>query len=188
MIKVIYFDFFKVICDPIYTPIILKYLAEKDQKEMINKLDVLDIGDMSEDEFVQEISARSGVQPEQILTDANKFAALNTELLTIIKENLKPSYKIGLLTNAHETLINRIFSEYFSLFDILLISSKLHLIKPNKEIFEVAIKEAGVNSDEILFVDDSERNVDMAKSIGIQTILFTDNESFRNKLNLIISS
>lgn len=164
----------------------MKHLDETYVNEFLDKLDVLDIGDMTEEEFVGEIAKKANVEPSVIEKDAESFAKLNRELLSFIEQELKPKYKIGLLTNAHQTVIERVFGEHLPLFDLVLISSKLHMIKPHKDIFEFAIKEADISPEEILFVDDSKRNIEMAQSLGIQTILFTDFESFKKDLTPFI--
>ena len=48
----------------------------------------------------------------------------------------------------------------------------LHLLKPGREIYEEVIRRVGVEPGEILFIDDSEKNVAAAANAGIRTLLF----------------
>ena len=49
-------------------------------------------------------------------------------------------------------------------------SFELGLRKPSKEIFETVLKNENLNAAETLFIDDSEENIEAAKSVGLQTI------------------
>ena len=43
----------------------------------------------------------------------------------------------------------------------------MHLAKPDVEIFQTVLKEAGLKADEVLFIDDSEENCQAAAKLGI---------------------
>lgn len=58
--------------------------------------------------------------------------------------------------------------DYFSSF---VISSKLGITKPNKQMYMTALEELNVLPEEAIFIDDSIKNCDGAKDLGIKTFL-----------------
>ena len=50
------------------------------------------------------------------------------------------------------------------------------LVKPSAEIFHLAIKEIGVQPDEILFIDDKISHIEMARKVSMNAILFRDTD------------
>lgn len=86
-------------------------------------------------------------------------------------------YKVGLLTNITESLVEGLLAkgtlpdvEYDTIID----SSKVGHIKPELEIYQIAIEQAGVPAEEILFVDDSRANLSAAESLGMKVLWFDD--------------
>lgn len=55
-------------------------------------------------------------------------------------------------------------------FDKLFISSSMKLLKPGQEIFLEAIRQTGLQADELLFIDDSPHNTRAARIAGIPAI------------------
>lgn len=53
-----------------------------------------------------------------------------------------------------------------------IVSGKVHMRKPDKEMFTYTLKRLGCNSDQCVFVDNSVSNLVVAEKLGIQTILF----------------
>lgn len=74
------------------------------------------------------------------------------------------------------------FMDYFK--DIV-ISGEEKLVKPDPRIFEVLIRRTGRPAQELLLIDDSEANVRMARSLGMQAIHLTEPESLSGELEKI---
>lgn len=184
--KTILFDFFGVISTPVYMKVIKKYIPEEDQQFFVQKLDVLDTGDLSEEDLVQEIAIKAGITTDEVWDEVKRAPVVNEELLNFIQNELKPKYRVGLLTNIPRSLLVRIIPDKLELFDPLMISSDLKLIKPSKEIFEVAIARCECLPSEILFTDDGEKNIAAAKSVGLHGIVYTDFLSFKEELKKYI--
>jgi glucose-1-phosphatase len=104
-------------------------------------------------------------------------------------ETLSPKYKLFLLSNT-----NAIHHEYFhnslkqetnrteidSLFTKAYYSHEIHLRKPNEDIFEFVAKDAIINIEETLFIDDSRNNIESAKLLGFKTHLLLEGERIEN--------
>lgn len=114
---------------------------------------------------------------------------LNTELYEYIRKELKPHYKIGLLSNtSRETVSSKPFEgDAFALFDAVVLSAEVYLAKPDPDIFVLACERLDVDPSEAVFIDDSEYNLTGATAIGMQTILFEDIESFKAGLKRVLA-
>lgn len=60
------------------------------------------------------------------------------------------------------------------IFDQLYFSNEMGLAKPDPAIFLTVIKEHGLKPEETLFIDDRQENLDAAKALGMQVVLFED--------------
>ena len=59
---------------------------------------------------------------------------------------------------------------FLNKFDGLIISGEYKIIKPNYQIYELAIKKFNLKPDKCVFVDDNLQNVKAAKDLGFKTI------------------
>lgn len=86
-------------------------------------------------------------------------------------------YKVGLLSNIMpgqiQAMIERGLLPNIK-YDAIIDSSQVKAIKPEHEIYEVATRQAGVPSHEILFVDDSRTNLMSAEQLGWRVLWFDD--------------
>lgn len=78
------------------------------------------------------------------------------------------------------------FPEIFSLLDGYLVSYKVHLLKPHKEIYEAFCNKFNVKPEDCVFIDDKAANIEGAKSVGMTGIVFKDTEQLKAELNRIL--
>ncbi len=110
----------------------------------------------------------------------NKTKKLNQELIDIIKFLKSKSYKIGLLSNNVVELRKKLIKQgIFDLFDNVIISAEAGSQKPDPIFFKYAFSELGVESNEVIFIDDTKRSLEGAESIGYVPILYTTNEKLK---------
>ncbi len=103
------------------------------------------------------------------------------ENIKIIKE-IKKGYKVGLITNFIHEWLEKILKTkgIYDLFDLILVSSKIGVRKPNAEIFYIALKSFLIKPNEAVFVsDDFCSDLICAKGCGIKTIWL--NKVIKNK-------
>jgi HAD superfamily hydrolase (TIGR01509 family) len=100
---------------------------------------------------------------------------VNWELLDFIK-SLRPRYKIGLLSNAWDDLRQTMHERWNMdiLFDDLIISAEVGIVKPDPRIYRLAVDRLGVRPEESVFVDDMLINVEAARQQGLAAIQFLD--------------
>lgn len=98
----------------------------------------------------------------------------NRSIWPIIKR-VEKDHRIGFLTNMYprmyEAIKERNLLPPFE-WDVIIDSSIEGVQKPDKEIFELAERKAGVKGRKILFIDDNLKNVKAAKKHGWQTFLY----------------
>ena len=92
---------------------------------------------------------------------------------TLIAELKAAGYGIYLLSNAftrqHEYWPRVPGSQYF---DDTFISADVKMVKPQREIYELALEKFGVTGEECVFIDDLPSNIEMAENCGICGVVF----------------
>jgi putative hydrolase of the HAD superfamily len=68
-------------------------------------------------------------------------------------------------------------------FDALVLSCEHGLLKPEREIYELALAAAGALPAETLFVDDNQANVEGARAAGLSSFRFTDLGDFASRMS-----
>lgn len=175
MIKVIVFDFFGVLGTPMYGGVIKKHFEEAKWHKWFDSLEKdLDMGIVSEADFNLAVSKEANVAPEVIQKEAYDFSTVNAELFSLILK-LKNKYNVGLLTNAPRSMIENVLGNKLELFNTVIISSDVQMVKPDVRIFKYLLEKTQCNPDEIIFIDDSQKNIDTATQLGIKGIVFKDN-------------
>lgn len=138
-------------------------------------------GTLTEAEWLAELQRLRNWEPSQIDAYLRDFWDVycgnpNTELVAFLG-SLRPRYKTALLSNSfvgaqREEEARMHFSE---LVDEILYSHELGCSKPEPRIFALTCERLGARPEEIVFLDDLERNVAAAKACGIHAILYRDN-------------
>lgn len=105
-----------------------------------------------------------------------------------IKELSERGYRLFCLSNMsvefYDYLKDR---EVFSYFEGQIISALEHVIKPEKEIYEVLMNRYDVVPEESVFIDDLEQNIKAARQLGFHTVHFADKEKGMQELKDMFS-
>ena len=141
----------------------------------------MEAGLVTANEFRAEVLR--GSRPGAVPADVDRcMAALLTGMdpkKVELLERLAEKYAIYGLTNNNEISVERMHKIYEEngldwqrVFRKEFISCRMKLMKPSREIFDAAAAEIGFPPEEILFVDDSQKNVDGALAAGWQAALY----------------
>jgi putative hydrolase of the HAD superfamily len=141
----------------------------------------LEVGAITNDDFMQYVADRLGFpDAKAALHFVQEFYAddrFHPEVAAVARA-LRGRYKIALLTNSlpgQDHLIRERFGlDVHSEFDVYVNSAYVGLRKPDPAIFHLALDQLGVAPQQAVFLDDSLRNVDSARDLGIHTIQFMD--------------
>ena len=108
-----------------------------------------------------------------------------------MKELKEEGLGIYLLSNfprnlfRHEEATKLTFLPYV---DGKIISSYVRMIKPDKEIYECLLDTFSLKAEECVFLDDRVRNVEAAKALGINGIVFESYGQARGELDKLLAS
>lgn len=108
-----------------------------------------------------------------------------SETVAILRALKRAGYPIYGLSNWSAETFARIRGEYdfLNLFDGIVLSGEVKLIKPDPRIFDLVLQKAGLPAAECLFVDDMEPNITAARALGFQTVLFTSAQELARELD-----
>ncbi len=105
-----------------------------------------------------------------------KLAKPNRRLIKLIKKiKLQGKHKLIIVSNlAHETfdLLAQQHPELLELFEGVVISAHIGMVKPNTAIYEHVLNHYGLDANNCLFIDDQEDNIIAAQTMGITGIMY----------------
>ncbi len=128
-------------------------------------------------------------RPEVDKVTAEFFAGDRADqaLLDFLR-GLRPERKVCLISNAWSGLRAFITQEGFAdVFDYMVISAEIGLMKPDCRIYRLALEELGAKPEESVFIDDMLVNVEAARAVGMAGIHFTQPESALEELKQMLN-
>lgn len=141
----------------------------------------MEAGLITADEFRAEVlrESRPGSTPADVdRAMAGLLVGMDPKKVPLLVD-LSRKYDVYCLSNNNEISVQRMHEIYEEngldwqhIFKKEFISSRMKLLKPSREIFDAAAAEIGLPPSEILFVDDSQKNVEAARAAGWQAVLY----------------
>jgi putative hydrolase of the HAD superfamily len=144
--------------------------------------ELLDLGEESEVEFYHRIIQEQHLHEKDALRIFNRYFFdlfdLNSELMEFIRAN-RPILKMALCSNFSGLLRSLLEKKWKIMddFDTVVISSEVKLLKPDARIYQMTLDRLELQPQEAIFVDDSKKNVESAKGLGMHGVWFQDNQS-----------
>lgn len=133
------------------------------------------LGKISADEFWAKVKLDSDFEDRYLSN--HKLTPGTRELLITAKEKDVPVWCLSNDVGRWSEKLRRKFDvEGFLAGSI--ISSDVGFRKPDARIYEILIERTGYNVEDIYFIDDRDKNIDAAKSLGIKTIKFNREAGF----------
>lgn len=114
---------------------------------------------------------------------------LDQDLVNNIRQ-LKATYTIGLLSNTWYSNGQTLLLQYgiADAFHFTVTSAEVGVMKPNHQIYELALNKAHITPSKAIFVDDMEKNVLAARAVGMQAVYFVDREAALKRLNELLNN
>lgn len=102
----------------------------------------------------------------------------------LLREYKAKGHRLYGLTNWSAETFCQVRDVYpiFKLMDGIVVSGEEHCIKPSPKIYQILLDRYRLNPADCVFIDDRQDNVDGARAVGMQGILFTDAQSLRRTL------
>jgi len=137
---------------------------------------MLDSGEITTPEAIEAISKRSSLNIKEITHIFNLRTDLMFPLDTnvrLLPELKKRGFRLYFLSNFPGDIFEEIRSGYyfFKYFDGGLISAEVKSSKPDVGIYKIIMEKYSLVANECLFIDDIEKNVRTAESLGMKGIV-----------------
>ena len=149
------------------------------------ELDDYDRGRINADQFFQAIRLRLKVRMDerrmrQLWDD---IFSENTPVADLIR-GWHGKLRMFLISNTCQSHVEQFERQFdlFRLFDGRLYSCHVGLLKPEIEIYELALKKFRVEASKTLFIDDRPENIEGARAAGLHAIHFTGHVSLLAEL------
>ncbi len=142
-----------------------------------------DLGEISDPEFWEMVLIRAGAEPTPEDASMDGYLTAIDDTLDLVRR-LHGSIRLAILSNDSVEMgaQRRDRFDFDDLFDPILISSSLGVLKPQPEAFEIAVDRLGVPAERILFIDDLEENVVAARKVGLKAWKFTGAQALEREL------
>ena len=186
MIRNIIFDMGNVLIKFVPAQIIKEVGVEsKEDQELLLKTvfetgewHMTDLGTMTEVDLWKSVSQKLpkhllGYAHEIILEWDKKHLVPVPGMEEVVRMCKDKGYKVYLLSNAslrQPIYFPRIPGNQY--FDGTVVSAIVGICKPDREIYEYLLFKYGLKAEECIFIDDLPRNIEAAKEVGINGILF----------------
>ena len=107
-----------------------------------------------------------------------------------VKALKERGYRLYVLSNYGEYLFlkSKDRLDFMPYMDGAVISYQIQMIKPDQEIYEYILNKYGLLPEESVFIDDRPENVEGAKLIGMNGILFEDFEQASGELEKMLKA
>lgn len=166
MIKVIAFDLVGVLVRETDFPL----------NEIESKIERLFGPNKSDAEFLSLVKENIvHYSDEEIINIVNKIinsiyeVKLKLDALNSLKK-VQPNVKLVIATNHVSFIQDYIINTFGNVFDKIYISANMNAVKPNEEFFTKILIDLNISPDEMLFLDDSTKNIEGANNCNLKTI------------------
>ena len=151
------------------------------RSEIFSHIDWIDLdrGTIETDQAITRGATRTGLpraRIKELLNAVPQFLTPIEETISLIRAIHGSNHNLFVLSNMHPASISYLEKTHdiWDLFDGVVISSRIQMVKPEKQIYEHLLATYGLIAAETVFIDDLSENLAAASTLGIQTIRFVD--------------
>ncbi len=162
------------------------------RREIIDHADwlALDRGVLPKSEAVLRAALRTGLAVAAVETFLDSVPPALTvvpETVALMRRVRAQGHRLYCLSNMQQASIAWLEREhdYWDVFDGAVISSRIHLIKPEPAIYAHLLQSFGLRGEETVFIDDTAINLPPAQAFGIKTVHFENAAQCERALRFI---
>lgn len=147
-----------------------------------------DRGTMSAADYWNRVAGKFGRRigdgdlDDLVRLDMDSWFTINAETIALVRALKERGYRLLILSNMNiegkECMFGpaRVLNgeDWTALFDDILLSCDLQLLKPEPEIYSACLDKANAEPGECLFIDDIPANVNAARASGMHAFHFTE--------------
>lgn len=150
----------------------------------------LDRGTLPLREAIVRAAGRTGLPPSAVadLMRQVPIALVPVPATVDLLYRLKArGHRLFYLSNMHVASIEHVESAYvfWNVFEGGVISCRVHLIKPGREIYTYLLEKYGLDSVDTIFIDDTAVNLETPARLGMQTIKFENPAQCEDQLRVL---
>lgn len=155
--------------------------------------DPLDAGTMSFGDYIDSMSEELSVSftdAERIFeSDYNSWSNHDPDMVAWLEELIESGVQPALLSNIPTGLVEKLneTQPWLRLFDPLIFSCDTGFAKPDPRIYEEAMRQMNAEPHDVLFLDDTQINIDAAHDFGLNAVRFTDIEQARKDVEAFLA-
>lgn len=132
----------------------------------------------SDIDFWLKFAEKNGTQlpedwPQKYTATLKNSVGADPNMYVLIDQLKEKGIRVGMLSNIDDRYkkLIRDFG-FYEPFEPCLLSCEMGLQKPDPKAYELLLKTLNLPAEEVVFIDDKEENVDAAKKLGIDAIVF----------------
>lgn len=200
MLRNIIFDIGNVLIDYRWYELAMDFGLSKEEAKRVGAeifhnphWDILDLGTIDMEIIIE---AYTKMYPED--AEAIRYFLTHGEDLHIVREDVwdkvfllkERGYKIYLLSNYPEDLFKKHIegTRLMEVVDGYAVSSKIHHMKPHREIYDYLLNTYELKAEECIFFDDREENTEAARKLGIEAMTVKEKEGLIKKIDKILTN
>lgn len=188
MIKNIIFDIGNVLMPFGYRPFFESFGYDEETVERLSKATAqspdwneLDRGVLSYEEVLRRFVENDSQLEEiiqRVFADLHGILGVYDYTESWIKQLKEAGYGVYYLSNFFQKADEdcKDLMGFLELTDGGILSYKDKITKPDRQIYELLLERFGLKAEECVFLDDTKKNIDGARAVGIHGILFHDRE------------
>lgn len=121
---------------------------------------------------------------ELVRIDVASWSHLNQATVGVLQDARERGFSMSVLSNAPREMAAALHAHpAFAIFDQLIFSSEIGVVKPSAGAFRAALEKLSREPEEVLFIDDRPDNVSAALALGLAAIEFRSADQLRTRLS-----
>jgi putative hydrolase of the HAD superfamily len=165
-------------------------LAERVFKGYTGAWGRFDAGMIERAALVPLLSAQAGLDEAEVEALIDAIPLHLTPLpatVALLDELAQAGHRLFYLSNMPKAFADHLerHQPVLKRFEDGVFSGRVYLAKPDRAIFELALRQFGVEAGDCVFLDDHPANVDAARALGLGAVLFTDAAQARPALQAL---
>lgn len=193
--QAIVFDFGGVLTSEPNREVVVNFIQEsfclsKEEFEKINQEKRLAVKQgKTDEEFWISYAKAKGIRLPANWTHSFKSVmqdaiAVNPQMYVLVEELREQQIPVALLSNVDERM-SKLIRDFglYAPFDPCLLSCDIGIEKPDPKIYEILLSKLNLPANQVVFIDDRPENIEAAKKIGLDAILFESEHQLRAELS-----
>lgn len=147
-----------------------------------------DYGYFDRQDYLHALMRITGAEQSQIENIILGEHRVNQPLIDYVKSELKPHYKLGLLSNVGRGWMDSFFDveSRTELFDTVVLSGDEGVTKPHPQIYELVAERLEVEPEACLMIDDLPENAAGADAVGMHAVVYGNLHDLKQELQRVL--